>query len=242
MTCSCAASCYTGLPWGMCHFIACMLCLTLFVVETQAALRNCLFSMSQAEEAEWRRPFLQQHMWGKKVTFKGRDFCLKGFAITAGGSNYLRTCYRDIAALRNQSSFGESSNIRELRKACNFDSQRSIAIETYFDELVDQLAEVCPVTGTKILSVRLTSIMLDVMDIVYYVFPQNLSIPALFDMYLDDFESFCDEDPVSVTSFRRYWDKYSNARDVVFRENAPVGKCQLCISIKTRLLKVQYVH
>ena len=126
-----------------------------------ATLRNNLFDMTQDEERDWRRPYLLQIASSKyqqhsRITFRGLSMCLRGFAITAGGENYLRTCYRDLSSMTVDDDLGvfPRSHKAELLRILQPQSHRAMALRNLLEELVDQLAESCPVTGKKIISVR----------------------------------------------------------------------------------------
>jgi hypothetical protein len=127
---------------------------------SHATLRQNLFEMTQDEESTWRRPYLLQvasnhEATDRRISFQGASLCLKGFAIIVGGQNYLRVCYRDLASLAVDDDLGmiPRADKAQMLRSLQSQSHRARVLRTYLEELVDQLAESCPVTGKKIISV-----------------------------------------------------------------------------------------
>ena len=122
--------------------------------------------MTQAQEAQWRQPFIRNYVAEKTSTgkcssilFLGARVCLKGFAILVGGPHYLRTCYRDIETMTAigpglDVGMVSSSDRNHLANTLRDQTHRSVALREYLREVVEQLAENDPVTGTKIITVR----------------------------------------------------------------------------------------
>ena len=177
----------------------------------------------------------------RKIAFHGISLCLKGFAIMAGGENYLRTCYRDLANMTDNDelgsiSRGQSSEIlRNLRPT----SHRSMALRAYLKELVGQLAECCPVTGKKIITVSQSSDTLRIsFEIIDLILIQGVTFQTIFSMYLTDIDFFGDEIVYSEYSVRRAWEDVKESEEVSLRDNPPLGKCHVCISLRTKMLTV----
>ena len=131
-----------------------------------ASLRNSLYGMTPFQEAAWRQTFIRNFVVEKNATgkssnilFFGARVCLKGFAILAGGPNYLRTCYRDIATMTTIGPHADAG-LTEPRDNIIFSTRlrdkthRSVALKAYLREVVEQLAENDPVTGKKVITVR----------------------------------------------------------------------------------------
>ena len=137
-----------------------------------AALRNNLHSMTQAEESEWRRPFLRQFCARKtstgvtsKINFFGHEVCLRGFAIIAGGPFYIRSCYRDLSRLaaigsRFDSGVFPVSDQRSGALLLRHQSHQTVALRAYLRDVVEQLAENDPVSGKLIISVSYQPLIL----------------------------------------------------------------------------------
>ena len=67
---------------------------------------------------------------------------------------------------------------------------------------------------------------------------QGVSFQTVFSMYITDIEGFGDELPYSESSVRRAWEEVKVSKGVALRENAPLGKCSTCISLRTKMLTV----
>jgi hypothetical protein len=168
-SCGCPRNCCSSLPWGEAAFryelkVASSITFSMSSA-AQAEIRNYLYGLSQREESDWRRQYLQHLLVEKKrgnqtdvaIAFQGKQFCLKGFSIFVGGSNYLRTCYRDLAEMmegKNHDGLCKSDRQR-LSSALHPQSHRRLSLTSYLEELVTQLAEQCPVTGKLIITVSL---------------------------------------------------------------------------------------
>jgi hypothetical protein len=135
-----------------------------------ATLRNTLFSMTQAEESEWRMPFLRMFSAENtpsveshdnspnRIPFFGHQVCLKGFANIAGGPNYIRSCYRDMSRIADVGYMIDTGSLpRSDRGASNVllrrESHQRMALEAYLRGVVEQLAENDPVSGKRIITV-----------------------------------------------------------------------------------------
>ena len=158
--CSCDKNCCMVLTLGKkCRNHMFQSPLDFLAAESHASLRNTLFKMTQSEEADWRRPFLKQHALSERsprtLNFNGKEMCLKGFAIVAGGSSYIRTCFRDLATLQNADDFGNiaTTEKEQLRRSIVSETHSSAALRSYLLELLNQIADVCPVTGKVNLTV-----------------------------------------------------------------------------------------
>ena len=128
--------------------------------------------MNQTEEANWRMQFIRMYATARDtgltakskcvIRFHGSCVCLKGFAIIAGGDNYVRTCFRDLAKIGGGTSAGHeidlgdmpSTERQENKRLLRFESHQSVALRSYLEEVVEQLAEHDPVSGKLVIMVR----------------------------------------------------------------------------------------
>ena len=97
---------------------------------------------------------MEQYLSAGQISFRGHSFYLKGFAVMVGGVNYIRTCNRDLASLKDGAadSTVDIRYNRVIETVLKEDSHDFRAMEAYIGELVQQLADACPVSGNKILS------------------------------------------------------------------------------------------
>lgn len=120
--CGCPSNCCIALPW-----------------ETQAAIRNYLYGISQQDESAWRKQHLRQLLLKEdlgsrraRITFQGMSLYLKGFAIFVGGQNYLRTCYRDLASIAEATNFDgiSTEDRRQFSELLRAQSHRQLSLSS----------------------------------------------------------------------------------------------------------------
>ena len=128
--------------------------------------------MNQTEEAAWRLPFLRMYETARDngltaeskcvIQFHKSWVCLKGFAIIAGGPNYIRTCFRDLAKISDgllpshDIDLGDvpEAERQSLKRLLRIDSHETVALRSYLEEVVEQLGEHDPVSGRIVILVR----------------------------------------------------------------------------------------
>ena len=76
-----------------------------------------------------------------------------------GGPNYLRTCYRDLARITDETAVQTDLTKLPAVPVARRQSHRSMALRSYLEEVVSQLAETDPVSGKKIITVSFISTM-----------------------------------------------------------------------------------
>ena len=201
--------------------------------------------MTQTEESQWRHPYMkvfaaEKNETGKfgRIHFLSRRICLKGFAIVVGGPNYLRTCYRDLARMVDGSTVQTDMTRLPAIPTVRRQSHRSMALHSYLQEVIYQLAENDPVNGKKIITVSFVSIELRDLTLMCIAPGQGVTFQTIYAMYLADVDSLGDELLLSETTVRKAWNEVMGSMNVSLRSNPMMSKCTVCLSLRTRLLKV----
>ena len=70
---------------------------------------------------------------------------------------------------------------------------------------------------------------------------KGITFKTVFAMYLTDIHNFGDKLPFSESTVQRFWKRRLAENQVSFRDTPIVGKCTLCISLKTKVLQVMYI-
>ena len=212
---------------------------------TAFEVRNSLYHMRQTEETAWRSDRLRQYAAFKAahgrygpISIFGSDLCLRAFAVICGGENYIRSCYRDLARMADSSPSHIDIGTATVPRCFGKDpSHRTEALRSYMREIIDQLAEIDPVSGRKHMTVR-NFLTFVIVRCVNFHGSQGVNFQTVFSMYINDVASMGDEILYSESTVRRAWKEILEREDVTLSEKALLNKCDTCIQLKTQMLNV----
>jgi hypothetical protein len=186
--------------------------------------------MTQSEERGWRLSTLcdtSKQSRRFRVQFLGHSICLDAFAMAVGGPTYIRTCWESIRELRERGhilkdlggdvgSFARKTMVSMIRD----ESAQDSSIAFYLLDLVNILAENHPCTGKLVL--------------------QGVTFPQIFAMYVKDCALTKDTPIVaSESAVRKVWMSVLEKHSISLQHGVTLGKCEICIQLKTAALKVR---